>query len=93
MSKSAYQILFLTLCFTSVPGVWAALTEDETIKQLDLDKDGKIAIREAVADPKMLASFGRIDTDADGLISRLELEQAKYVERNLQAQVDAKDIE
>ena len=93
MSKSACQILSLILCFVSLTAVAAGQTEDEKIEHLDLDKDGKIAIREAVADPKLLASFGRIDTDGDGLISRLELEQAKYAETSLQAQIKAKNIE
>ena len=59
---------------------WA---DDEKIKQLDLDQDGKIAIKEAVADPELLASFGKIDTDCDGLITRLELERASYVEQKV----------
>lgn len=43
------------------------------IKKLDLDKDGQITIKEAVAAPAVLAAFGKIDTDGNGKISRFEL--------------------
>ncbi|WP_340679865.1 EF-hand domain-containing protein [Paraglaciecola sp.] len=68
-----FSLFFIPLFF--VCSVWA---DEEKIKQLDLDQDGKIAIKEAVADPELLASFGKIDTDGDGLITRLELERAAY---------------
>jgi hypothetical protein len=58
--------------------VW---TDNGKIKQVDLDHDGKIAIKEAVADPELLASFGKIDTD--GLITQLELEKANYAEQKV----------
>ena len=61
--------------------LWA---DEEKIKRLDLDQDGMIAIKEAVADPELLASFGKIDSDGDGLITRLELERAKYVEKKVE---------
>lgn len=49
----------------------------DLIEKLDLDKDGKITIKEAVAEPALLAVFGQIDTDADGKISRLELSKVR----------------
>ena len=47
------------------------------IEKLDLDKDGQITIKEAVADPAVLASFGKIDSDGNGKISSVELAKTK----------------
>lgn len=47
------------------------------IAKLDLDKDGQITIKEAVANPAVLASFGKIDTDGNGKISTIELAKTK----------------
>ncbi|MFT2092632.1 hypothetical protein [Paraglaciecola sp. 2405UD69-4] len=47
------------------------------IEKLDLDKDGHITIREAVAEPKILVTFGTIDRNNDGKISKTELKKAK----------------
>jgi hypothetical protein len=49
------------------------VAQEHTLEQLDTDEDGKISIKEAVADPVLLASFGKIDTDGDGKISKEEL--------------------
>ena len=45
----------------------------EFITEIDLDEDGLISIREAVANLQLLASFGKIDVDGDGKISPEEL--------------------
>ncbi|KXI30621.1 EF-hand domain-containing protein [Paraglaciecola hydrolytica] len=87
--EKTYRVksLVISSLFTFSLFVGASTRADEDqIKLLDLDQDGKIAIKEAVADPHLLASFGRIDTDGDGLITRLELEQAKYVEQKFNVQ-------
>lgn len=54
-----------------------AETDIELIEKLDLDKDGQITIKEAVAEPAVLASFGKIDTDGNGRISSIELAKTK----------------
>jgi Ca2+-binding EF-hand superfamily protein len=55
----------------------SAKADNELIEKLDLDKDGQITIKEAVANPAVLASFGKIDTDGNGKISSIELSQTK----------------
>ncbi len=55
----------------------SAMADVNLIEKLDLDKDGQITIKEAVADPAVLASFGKIDTDGNGKISSIELFKAK----------------
>ena len=58
----------------------SAKAQDDIIQKLDQDQDGKITIKEAVADPVILASFGKIDVNGDGKITKQELdnmEQAK----------------
>jgi Ca2+-binding EF-hand superfamily protein len=57
----------------------SARADSELIDKLDLDKDGQITIKEAVADPAILASFGKIDTDGNGKISSIELARIKVV--------------
>lgn len=95
MRKSQYGLFLLIVMLFNVSLSWGfvAQTEEQTIKQLDLDLDGKIAIKEAVAKPQLLALFGRIDTDGDGLISRLELQQSNFVEQSLAAPVKAEKLE
>lgn len=55
----------------------SAIADNELLEKLDLDKDGQITIKEAVADPAILASFGKIDTDGNGKISSIELAKIK----------------
>jgi Ca2+-binding EF-hand superfamily protein len=55
----------------------SARADSELIEKLDLDKDGQITIKEAVANPAVLASFGKIDTDGNGKISSFELAKMK----------------
>ncbi|WJG08121.1 hypothetical protein [Aliiglaciecola sp. LCG003] len=53
-----------------------AMAQSDIIAEMDQDEDGMISIREAVANPTLLASFGKIDTDGDGKISHQELSQS-----------------
>lgn len=78
MRKDNYFISFVAL-FTTVQMfiTVSALADGELIKKLDLDKDGQITIKEAVANPAVLASFGKIDKDGDGKISSVELANTK----------------
>ena len=55
----------------------SARADSKLIEKLDLDKDGQITIKEAVASPVILASFGKIDTDGNGKISSIELAKSK----------------
>lgn len=54
----------------------------EIIEKLDLDKDGQISIKESVADPAVLALFGKIDTDGNGKITSIELTNIKQAPLN-----------
>ncbi|MBC3764418.1 hypothetical protein H8B19_00895 [Neptunicella marina] len=47
------------------------------IARLDQDEDGKLTIKEAMADPVLLASFGKIDTNGDGQLSQAEMDKAQ----------------
>jgi hypothetical protein len=78
MKKATYITPFVFIVasaqlFISV----SAMADSELIEKLDLDKDGQITIKEAVADPVVLASFGKIDTDGNGKISSIELAKTK----------------
>lgn len=78
MKKANYITPFVVIVasvqlFISV----SAMADSELIEKLDLDKDGQITIKEAVADPVVLASFGKIDTDGNGKISSIELAKTK----------------
>lgn len=53
--------------------------QSDIISEMDQDEDGMISIREAVANPLLLASFGKIDTDGDGKISLKELEETQLL--------------
>ena len=55
----------------------SAKADNKLIEKLDLDKDGQITIKEAVASPAVLASFGKIDLDGNGKISSIELANTK----------------
>lgn len=58
-----------------------AYGQTDIISQMDQDEDGLISIREAVADPELLAAFGKIDTDGDGKLSQQELRAAQIAEK------------
>lgn len=76
MKKSAtfacLILLAAALQFT-LNGKAFAQEHDELITEIDLDEDGLISIREAVANLQLLASFGKIDANGDGKISPEEL--------------------
>ncbi|MCC2616118.1 EF-hand domain-containing protein [Aestuariibacter halophilus] len=46
---------------------------------LDQDKDGFISIKEAVADPNLLAVFGKIDKNGDGKLSIDEVSDSDLI--------------
>ena len=50
------------------------------IEKLDQDKDGNLTIKEVMGVPELLAAFGQIDTNGDGLISQKELNSANFDE-------------
>ncbi len=49
------------------------------ITKFDKDKDGKLTIKEAMSDPVLLASFGKLDVDGDGQLTEIELNAAAEV--------------
>lgn len=67
-----FVVASVQLCMSA-----SARADIELIEKLDLDKDGQITIKEAVADTAVLASFGKIDTDGNGKISSIELANTK----------------
>lgn len=76
--KSALNaILLFILIFSS----FVVSANETLLKKLDVNNDGKISIKEAVAEPKLLAVFGQIDKDGDGNISKIELQQLKDIEK------------
>jgi hypothetical protein len=78
MEKTNSIILFVFIAASMQLFISASVSADnELIKKLDLDKDGQITIKEAVANPAVLASFGKIDTDGNGKISSIELAKIK----------------
>lgn len=50
-----------------------AQATDDIIQTLDRNSDGQISIKEAVANPRLLESFSRIDTDGNGFLTATEL--------------------
>jgi Ca2+-binding EF-hand superfamily protein len=82
MKKSiAMGLLVLVAgCLQAIVSV-KALAQADVLTEMDQDEDGMISIREAVADPVLLASFGKVDTDGDGKISAKELEAATILKK------------
>ncbi|MEP4892017.1 MAG: hypothetical protein ABJV04_18485 [Aliiglaciecola sp.] len=58
-----------------------AYAQSDLIAEMDLDDDGMISIREAVADPNLLAAFGKIDSNGDGKISAEELSESSLIKQ------------
>lgn len=79
--KKSIGMSLLYLCFGLLSFMVSlnASAQVDVIAEMDQDKDGQISIREAVADPKLLASFGKIDTNGDGKINAKELEASKRI--------------
>ena len=78
MKKTNYFAPFVfVVAFIQVFISASARADNELIEKLDLDKDGQITIKEAIANPAVLASFGKIDTNGDGKISSIELANTK----------------
>ncbi|TBX22637.1 hypothetical protein TK45_08630 [Bowmanella sp. JS7-9] len=46
------------------------------LNELDHDKDGVLTIKEAMSNPSLLSSFGKLDLNGDGQLSSAELELA-----------------
>lgn len=70
IAMGALSLMVATLQLLATANAFA---QEKLIAQLDQDEDGLISIREAVADPNLLAVFGKIDTNGDGKISAEEL--------------------
>ncbi len=49
----------------------------QLVAKLDQDLDGKISIKEAVSAPALLAVFGKLDLNGDGLLEVQELPKNK----------------
>ena len=80
MKKLVYiRAFLLTVTLLQLMVSISARAEEDTMQRLDQDLDGLISIKEAVADPRILASFGKIDRDGDGKLSKHELKMAEAV--------------
>lgn len=78
MKKTDYFVPFMFIvAFIHLSISASARADIGLIEKLDLDKDGQITIKEAIANPAVLASFGKIDTDGNGKISSIELANSK----------------
>ncbi|GAB5382181.1 MAG: hypothetical protein Alis3KO_20450 [Aliiglaciecola sp.] len=73
------SVLTLALIYATLSA--PAYAQSDLISEMDQDEDGMISIREAVANPSLLASFGKIDTDGDGKISLKELEETQLLKQ------------
>ncbi len=84
--KKVLSMSAIILLSTLIQGITATqvFAQPTLIEQMDLDSDGQISIREAVADPNILAVFGKIDTDGDGKISQQELDSAALRKETIQ---------
>ncbi|WJG11119.1 hypothetical protein [Aliiglaciecola sp. LCG003] len=62
-------ILISMLAFDVSP----AMAQNDPIKALDLDVDGRISIEEAASDPTLSAVFAELDVNKDGYLTAQEL--------------------
>ena len=72
-------LLLLTIVTIQAVAVADAHAVETMLSDLDDDQDGAISLKEAVADPRLLRLFSRIDKNGDGLLSMDELESSKEV--------------
>ncbi|MCF2946714.1 hypothetical protein L0668_01230 [Paraglaciecola aquimarina] len=72
ISPTFFLLISSFLIFSSLANPLSNL-----IDKLDVDQDGTISLKEAVAEPALLAVFGKIDTDGNGKLSSKELETTK----------------
>ena len=70
-----------TVLVTSVMLAATAFADEERLTPLDKNKDGNISIQEATVHPDLLASFGSIDVDGNGQISRSELMKSEFKDK------------
>jgi Ca2+-binding EF-hand superfamily protein len=70
-------LLFMFSIILTFPAF--ANSYENFIKKLDADGDGVISVKEAVADPALLAAFGKIDKDGNGKLSLQELLNTKVI--------------
>ncbi|MDU0354793.1 hypothetical protein RS130_13465 [Paraglaciecola aquimarina] len=76
MTTSSIAITAILTAFTSFSSL--AGDDEALIDKFDLDQDGQISIKEAVAEPQLLAAFGKIDTDGNGVITKQELSKSGF---------------
>ena len=83
--KKPFIVMMSTMMLLTLGAIFSAQADtmpdaqSEIMKQMDQDEDGMISIREAVSNPSLLASFGKIDTDGDGKISLKELQETRLL--------------
>ena len=65
--KKTVLISALLLASSSVIG------QEDKMAVLDADKDGRISVEEAAADPEISAVFAELDTNKDGYLTASEL--------------------
>jgi Ca2+-binding EF-hand superfamily protein len=63
-------IPLVALTFASM----ALIAEEDLLAKLDSDNDGRISIEEAAEDASLSAMFAELDTNKDGYLSPIELE-------------------
>ncbi|MCC2615539.1 EF-hand domain-containing protein [Aestuariibacter halophilus] len=50
-----------------------AYAEQDAMKALDTDKDGKVSVEEAAKDAGLAAVFAKLDSDQDGYLTASEM--------------------
>jgi hypothetical protein len=75
MKKNPFLLgcLFLFAGLLQTTFSFNAQAQTIDFEALDKNQDGNISIKEAVADPNLLAEFGKIDRNGDGKINLKEL--------------------
>lgn len=75
MKKNVRLGLFILFagCLHTMWSTQVAAQQTDEFSSLDTDQDGFISIKEAVANPDLLASFGKLDLNGDGKLSQVEI--------------------